>query len=71
MFLFSNDEEIMTIIHLENDRRKINRLQETEILEVAYSRNLLNDFIGFKSDPEYELQQNSKLNDERNILATD
>ena len=38
-------EETMSIIHLENNHRKINTLEEIEILKAACSKNLLNDVI--------------------------
>ena len=36
-------EETMTIIHLKNNHRKINILEEIEMLKAASSQNLLND----------------------------
>ena len=38
-------EETMPIIHVENNHRKINTLEEIEILKAAYSKYLLNDVI--------------------------
>ena len=38
-------EETMSIIHLENNHRKINTLEEIEILKAASSKHLLNDVI--------------------------
>ena len=36
-------EETMSIIHLGNNHRKINTLEEIEILKAAFSKYLLND----------------------------
>ena len=44
-------EEIMSIIHLENNHRKINTLEEIEILKAASSKYLFNDVIAGQSDP--------------------
>jgi GIY-YIG catalytic domain. len=38
-------EETISIIHLENNHRKINKLEEIEILKAASSKYLLNDVI--------------------------
>ena len=38
-------EETLSIIHLENNHRKINTLEEIEILKAASSENMLNDVI--------------------------
>ena len=46
-------EETLSIIHLENDQRKINILEEIEILKTAYSRIVFNDVINDRSDPLY------------------
>ena len=43
-------EETMSIIHLENNHRKINTLEEIEILK-ASSKHLLNDVISGQNDP--------------------
>ena len=48
-------EETMSIIHLENNDRKINTLEEIEILKAASSKYLLNDVIAEKNDPIYKL----------------
>jgi len=45
----------MSIIHLENNHRKINTLEEIEILKVACSKYLLNDVIAGQNDPIYKL----------------
>ena len=47
-------EETMSIIHLENNHRKINTLEEIEILNAAY-KYLLNDVIAGQNDPIYKL----------------
>ena len=44
-------QETMTIRNLENENRKINILEEIEILKVASSQNVLNDVINGRSDP--------------------
>ena len=41
----------MFIIHLENNHRKINTLEEIEILKAASSKNLLDDVIAGQNDP--------------------
>ena len=38
-------EETISTIHLENNHRKINTLEEIEILKAASSKYLLNDVI--------------------------
>ena len=43
-------EETMSIIHLENNHRKINTL-EIEILKAAPAKHLLNDVIAGQNDP--------------------
>jgi hypothetical protein len=48
-------EETVTEIHLENGYRKINILEEIEILKAVSSRNLLNDVIDGRNDPVYRL----------------
>ena len=48
-------EETMSIIHQENNHRKINTLEEFEILKVASYKNLLNDVIAGQNDPIYKL----------------
>ena len=45
----------MSIIHLENNHRKINTLEEIEILKAAYPKYLLNDVIAGQNDPIYKL----------------
>ena len=45
----------MSIIHLENNHRKINTLEEIEILKADYSKYLLNDVIAGQGDPIYKL----------------
>ena len=48
-------EETMSIIHLENNHRKINTLEEIEILKAASSKYLLNDIIAGQNHPIYKL----------------
>ena len=49
-------EETMSIIHLENNHhRKINTLEENEILKAASSKYLLNDVIAGQNVPIYKL----------------
>ena len=50
-------EETMSIIYLENNYRKINSLEEIEILKPASSKYLLNDVITGQNDPMYKLLQ--------------
>ena len=56
-----NIEETMSIIHLENNHRKINTLEEIEILKVASYKHLLNDVIAGQNDPIYELLSSSVI----------
>ena len=44
-------EKTMSIIHLENNHRKINTLEEIEILKAAFSKYLPNDVIAGQNDP--------------------
>ena len=44
-------EKTMSIIHLENNDRKINTLEEIEILKTASSKYQLNDVIAGQNDP--------------------
>ena len=44
-------EETVSIIHLENNHRKINTLEEIAILKAASSKYLLNDVIAGQNDP--------------------
>ena len=48
-------QETMSIIHLENNHRKISTLEEIEILKAASSKHLLNDVIAGQNDPIYKL----------------
>ena len=50
-------EETMSIIHLENNHRKINTLEEIEILKAASS----NDVIAGQNDPIYKLLPTSVI----------
>ena len=54
-------EETMSIIHLENNHRKINTHEEIEILKAASSKYLLNDVIAGQSDPMYKLLPSSVI----------
>jgi hypothetical protein len=45
----------MSIIHQENNHRKINKLEEIEIPRGTSSENLLNDVIAGQNDPIYKL----------------
>ena len=45
----------MSIIHQENNHRKINTLEEIGILKAASYKNLLNDVIAGQNDPIYKL----------------
>jgi hypothetical protein len=40
----------MSIIHLENNHRKVNTFEELEILKAASSKYLLNDVIAGQKD---------------------
>ena len=53
-------QETMTIIHIENNHRKINTL-EIEILKAASSKHLLNDVIAGINDPIYKLLPTSVI----------
>ena len=48
-------EETTSITHLENNYRKINTLEEIEILKAASSKYLLNEVIAGQNDPMYKL----------------
>ena len=48
-------EKTMSIIHLENHHRKINTLEEIEILKAASSKYLLNDISERQNDQIYKL----------------
>ena len=48
-------EETMSIIHQENNHRKINTLEEIKIQKGASSKNMLNDVITGQNDPIYKL----------------
>ena len=54
-------EETMSIIHLENNHKKINTLEEIEILKAASSKHLLNDVIAGQNDPIYKLLPTSVI----------
>ena len=46
---------------LENNHRKINTLEEIEILKAASSKHLLNDVIAGQNDPIYKLLPTSVI----------
>ena len=48
-------EETMSIIHHENNHRKIYTLEDIEIRKAASSKYLLNDVIAGQNDPIYKL----------------
>ena len=48
-------EETMSTIHLENNHRKINTLEEIEILKAASFKYLLNDVIAGQNDTIHKL----------------
>jgi GIY-YIG catalytic domain. len=48
-------EETMSIIHLKNNYRKINTLEEIKILKAASSKYLLNDVIAEQNNRMYKL----------------
>ena len=54
-------KETMSIIHLENNHRKINILEEIEILKTASSKHLLNNVIAGQNDPMYKLLPSSVI----------
>ena len=54
-------EETMYIIHLEKKHRKINTLEEIEILKAASSKYLVNDVIAGQNDPIYKLLPTSVI----------
>ena len=54
-------EENMSIIHLENNYRKINTLEVIEILKAASSKYLLNDVIAGQNDPIYKILPTSVI----------
>ena len=51
----------MSIVHLENNHRKINTLEEIEILKAASVKYLLNDVIARQNDPMYKLLPSSVI----------
>ena len=60
-------EDTLSIIHLKNNHRKINALEEIEIIKAASFKYLLNDVIAGQNDPIYKLLPtsvtlNSKIN---------
>ena len=54
-------DETMSIIHLENNHRKINTLEEIEELKAVSSKYLLNDIIAGQNDPIYKLLPSSVI----------
>ena len=51
----------MSIIHLENNHRKIKTPEELEILKAASSKHILNDVIAGQNDPIYKLLPTSVI----------
>ena len=51
----------MSIIHLENNHRKINTLEEIEIVKAASSENLFDDVNAGQNDPIYKLLPSSVI----------
>ena len=51
----------MSMIHLDNNHRKIKTLEEIEILKAASSKYLLNDVIAGQNDPIYKLLLSSMI----------
>jgi hypothetical protein len=51
----------MSIIHLENNHRKINTLEKIEILKGTSSKHPLNDVIAGQNDPIYKLLPSSVI----------
>ena len=51
----------MSIIHLENNYRKINTLEEIEILKAASFKYQLNDAIAGQNVPMYKLLPSSVI----------
>ena len=47
-------EETMSIIHLEKNHRKVNTLEEIEMLKAASSKYLLYDINAGQNDPIYK-----------------
>ena len=50
-----NVEDIMTVINSESNNRKINILEEIQIVRAAKSVDILNDVINGKNEPLYIL----------------
>ena len=46
-----NIDNIITILHKENNHEKVNKLEEIEILKEAASLNILNDIINSRNNP--------------------
>ena len=59
----------MSIIHLENNHRKINTLEEIEILKAASSKYLLNDAIAGQNDPIYKLFDGNTVENKGKFLT--
>ena len=60
----------MSIIHLENNYRKINALEQIEILKAASSKYLLNGVIAGQNDPMYKLLPSSVILNPRSTAKT-
>ena len=54
-------EETMSIIHQENNHRKIITLEEIKIPKAASNKYLLNDVIAVQNDPIYKLLPTSVI----------
>ena len=54
-------EETMSIIHLENNHRKINTLGDIKILKAASSKYLLKDVIAGQNHPIYKIHPTSVI----------
>ena len=54
-YQFINPLSVVFVEHLENNHRKINTLEETEIVKVATTKYLLNEVIAGQNDPVYKL----------------
>ena len=54
-------EETVSTIHLENNHRKRNALEEIEIIKAASSKYLLSDVIAGQNDPIYKLLPTSVI----------
>ena len=60
----------MSIIHIENNHRKINKLEESKILKASSSKYLLIDDITGKNDPIYKFLPTSVSQATNKVLKT-